>query len=188
MTPPVLLRSRRVACENSKWTAYFDHIQSDSGAEVHDYLTLSAKGTNADLVSGVTVIPVTQDGKIVLMRNWRHAINRYCWEGVRGFIDEGEEATQAALREVSEEAGLICDPANLHALGFVTPEASTIAGRAAIFVAEHCCPGGERDEEEPGLGESHRFSRNSLKVMLDGCEIEDGTTLVALYRYLTANK
>jgi ADP-ribose pyrophosphatase len=183
MIPPVKLCSRRVACENSKWTAYFDHIETASGVEVTDYLTVSANGAAADLVSGVTVIPVTKSGDIVLLRNWRHAIECYCWEGVRGFIDEREEPAQAAMRELTEETGLTCDAADLRPLGLITPEASTIAGRAALFVAQRCQPGGELDRHEPGLAEATVFERDEVRDMLANFEIEDATTVACLYRY-----
>ena len=183
MTPPVRLLARRVACENSKWIAYFDHIETGSGFEVTDYLTLSANGAAVDLVSGATVIPVTQSGDIVLLRNWRHAIKCYCWEGVRGFIDEREEPAQAAMRELTEETSLTCDAADLKPLGLITPEASTIAGRTALFVAQRCRPGGERDGHEPGLGEATVFKRDKVRDMLANFEIEDATTVACLYRY-----
>ncbi len=127
------------------------------------------------------MIPVTEDGPIVLMRNWRHALGCFCWKGVRGFVDAGEAPAEAALCELGEETGLICDAADLTALGFATLEASTIAWRAAVFVAKRCRPGGERDATEPGLGELHYFDRHGIVAMLHSFEIDDATMLVALY-------
>jgi ADP-ribose pyrophosphatase YjhB (NUDIX family) len=101
---------------------------------------------------------------------------------VRGFVDPGEVPEAAAMRELSEETVLTCDVADLKPLGFVAPEASTIAGRAALFVGERCRPGGERDRHEPGLGEATVFGRDKVRDMLASFEIEDATTLVALYR------
>lgn len=186
--PPVTLRSRRLACENSRWVAHLNHIESEHGVEVEDYLTLTAKGAGADLVAGVTVIPITEDGRIVLQRNYRFTLGEHCWEGVRGFVEGGEEASAAALRELTEETGLRCRRQDLVALGHATPEASTIAGRAALFAAENCHGNGERDRREPGLGASHRLELAEVEAMLARYEIEDATTLVALYRILAIRR
>src|SRR6201995_896243 len=54
----------------------------------------------------VVVMPVQDDGKIVLIRQYRHAARQYLWELVAGRIDPGENVKQAAVRELIEETGL----------------------------------------------------------------------------------
>src|SRR5208282_6662628 len=53
----------------------------------------------------VVVLPVLPDGKIVMIRQYRHAARQYMWELVAGRIDEGESVKEAAARELKEETG-----------------------------------------------------------------------------------
>jgi ADP-ribose pyrophosphatase len=54
------------------------------------------------------VVPVTRDGKIVVMRQYRHPIRAWTWEIVGGGVgDEGPE--EAARRELHEEIGGHCE-------------------------------------------------------------------------------
>ena len=51
----------------------------------------------------VVLIPVLEDGRIVLIRQFRAAVNRELWEFPAGSLDEGETPEQAAARECEEE-------------------------------------------------------------------------------------
>ena len=180
--PPVQVLGRRVLGENRVWTVFLDHIVGASGAAIEDYLVVEPKGLRADGIGGVAILPIW-DGQIVMLKAYRHPVGRYTWELARGFLDPGEDAAAAALREMEEEAGLTCDPADVRALGYLLPESSTIAGKEAVFVALKCRPGGTVDTGEPGLGNRHRFSPDEVKGMLARYEIEDATAVAALYRY-----
>jgi 8-oxo-dGTP pyrophosphatase MutT (NUDIX family) len=83
--------------------------------------------TRPDLVFGVVLLPVLDDGRIVLVRIWRHALERLSWESVCGFVDDGETIETAARRELVEEVGLACSARDLVPLGFCAPEGSTSA-------------------------------------------------------------
>lgn len=61
----------------------------------------------------VLAIPYTPDGRLVLVRQYRSAINGYTLELPAGKIDPGEAAGQALGRELREEAGFRLDTANL---------------------------------------------------------------------------
>lgn len=178
----MLRRARRLACANSKWDAYFDHIAGESGVEVADYLVLAPKRSRVDRVTGVTILPVAA-GRIVLQRVYRHPVEAWVWEAPRGFVDPGEAPETAALRELAEEVALACPAGRLMPLGLCAPETSTIIGKAALFAALDCTPGGRRDEEELGLGSVHTFTLEEALALADRSEIEDATTLAVLYRY-----
>ena len=69
----------------------------------------------------VVIVPVTGDGDIILVRQYRHAIGRWAWELPAGSLKPGEDAKEAAIRECHEETGLI--PSTVVPLGafFPTP-------------------------------------------------------------------
>src|SRR5499425_378344 len=47
----------------------------------------------------VVVLPVLPDGKIVLVRQYRHATGQYLWELVAGRMEKGEGPKSGAARE-----------------------------------------------------------------------------------------
>ena len=51
----------------------------------------------------VVLIPVLDDGRIVLIRQYRHSVKRVLWELPAGSIDPGEAPEAAAMRECEEE-------------------------------------------------------------------------------------
>ena len=54
----------------------------------------------------VVLIPVLDDGRVVLIRQYRHSVKRVLWELPAGSIDPGEAPEAAALRECEEETKL----------------------------------------------------------------------------------
>jgi len=53
----------------------------------------------------VVVLPVLPDGRIVLVRQYRHATRQYLWELVAGRMERGENPKTGAQRELIEETG-----------------------------------------------------------------------------------
>jgi len=181
----VVLVQRRIACANRVWDVHFDHIRDKAGMEVRDFITMAPKQVRPDLATGVAVLPVVDDS-FGLLRSYRHAVERWVWELPRGFLDPAEQPATAALRELREETGLVCEPTNLLPLGPVMPECSTIRGRVMLFAAGECRAGGKRADDEAGLGQLHLLPRDHVLAMLASFEIEEAMTLVALYRYFNA--
>ena len=69
----------------------------------------------------VVLIPVEEDGRVVLVKQYRPALDRELWEFPAGSIDADESADAAARRECEEEIGRV--PHRLERLGawFPTP-------------------------------------------------------------------
>jgi len=55
----------------------------------------------------VVIIPIRDDGRVVLIRQFRPSVGRELWELPAGGVDEGEAADVAAVRECEEETGLV---------------------------------------------------------------------------------
>jgi ADP-ribose pyrophosphatase len=180
---PVSILNRRKVLENAVWTVFLDHIRSDTGHEVQDYLVVQPNVRVLGNVGGVGVLPIL-DGKIVLRRAYRYPLETFVWEIPRGFVDPGEDPKVSALRELEEEAGLVCDADDLLFLGAVSAEASTIAGVDNIYLGLNCRKGGVRDVEEMGLGECHVFTPDEISSMIAANEVTEAHTQVALCRYL----
>ena len=55
----------------------------------------------------VVLIPLQHDGRVVLIRQYRHSVKRDLWELPAGGINAGESPEAAAARECEEEIGLV---------------------------------------------------------------------------------
>ena len=67
----------------------------------------------------VVLLPVPSPKEIILIRQYRYAVNRYLWELPAGSVDEGETAEEAARRECHEEIGQV--PETIVRLGALFP-------------------------------------------------------------------
>lgn len=79
-------------------TARRDTVRLPNGRINDEYYVL-------EYPTWVNVTAVTEDGDMVLIRQYRHGIGRTCFEIVAGVSEEGEEPVEAAKRELLEETG-----------------------------------------------------------------------------------
>lgn len=63
----------------------------------------------------VVLIPIEDDGRVVLVNQYRASLDRDLWEFPAGRVDPGESADAAARRECEEEIGRV--PSRLERLG-----------------------------------------------------------------------
>jgi ADP-ribose pyrophosphatase len=54
----------------------------------------------------VVLIPLQEDGRVILIQQYRPTVERVLWELPAGSVDRGEEPAAAAARECEEEIGL----------------------------------------------------------------------------------
>ncbi len=69
----------------------------------------------------VVLIPVPEPGHVILIRQYRYAVNAFMWELPAGSVDEGESPEQAARRECHEEIGKVPTTIVRMAAMFPTP-------------------------------------------------------------------
>lgn len=83
--------------ESPYFSFRLDEVELPDGTRI-EYGVLESGGFAA-------MLPVTDEGNVVLVRQWRHSLERFTLELPSGAVDEGEEPSLAARRELFEETG-----------------------------------------------------------------------------------
>jgi ADP-ribose pyrophosphatase len=128
----------------------------------------------------VVVLPILPDGRILLIRQYRHAARQFLWELVAGRIDEGESPRKAAARELIEETGYRAKRFRIFLDFFPTP--GFLEERMFILLAEGLTEGEASPEEDEKIT-SRAFTRKELEQMIHKRIIRDGKTIAGLLYY-----
>ena len=83
----------------------------------------------------VNVVPITDDGRVVLIRQYRPGLDRILWEIPAGCVDAGESPLQAARRELLEETGY--GEGDWKLLGIHSPNPGTHTNISYSYVARN---------------------------------------------------
>ena len=128
----------------------------------------------------VVVLPVLRDGRILLIRQYRHATRQYLWELVAGRIDSGESVRVAAARELIEETGYRAKSFRVFLDVFPTP--GFLEERMYILLAEQLTPGQAEPEEDEQIT-AKAFTRSALERMIQKNVLRDAKTIAGLLYY-----
>jgi ADP-ribose pyrophosphatase len=130
----------------------------------------------------VVLVPVADDGSLVLVRQYRHAVGRHVWELPAGTLKPGEVPESAAARECQEEIGLI--PGRLDYLGAYYPTPGYCDEIMHFYRATALREPGANDpvahaDEDEDI-ETVRFDRDTMRGMIASGEIVDLKTIGGL--------
>src|ERR1700676_1519110 len=129
----------------------------------------------------VWVLPVLSDGRVVLIRQYRHAARTFLWELVAGRIDEGESPRKAAARELIEETGYRAKRFRIFLDFFPSP--GFLEERMFILLAEDLREGIAQPEKDERI-ENRAYDRKELEQMIQKRIIRDGKTIAGLLYYI----
>ena len=131
-------------------------------------------------VGAVAVIPLTDKGEVICVRQYRYAHRQMMLEIPAGKLDSPEEdPTSAALRELREETGVCCD--RLTPFGIYRSTPAILDERIYLYLAEGLHYG-ETDPDEDEFLEVIRLPLETLVDMVMSGEITDGKTQVAVLK------
>ncbi|MDX1615096.1 MAG: NUDIX hydrolase [Candidatus Promineifilaceae bacterium] len=104
-----------------------DTSRSPRTGKAHDFFVL-------DTGDWINIIPVTAQGQVVLIRQYRHGTEEVTLEIPGGMVDGSDPSPQAAAeREMLEETGYAAEEV-VH-LGSVTPNPAILSNRCHSFLA-----------------------------------------------------
>lgn len=89
----------------------------------------------------VNVVPVTDEGRLILVRQYRHGTETFTLEIPGGLIHRGEDPALAAARELREETGYAAR--ELRPLGRVRPNPALFGNVCHTYLASGCARVGE---------------------------------------------
>jgi ADP-ribose pyrophosphatase len=152
--------------------------------EIDQMLLPSGRGVERAIVRhppSVVLIPVQDDGRIVMIRQYRHALGRRIWELPAGNLERGESPDEAAVRECEEEIGLV--PTRVERLGAFFPVPGYCDEEMIFFRASGLrapAPDSTRTPDEDEDIESRPMPAAEAKALVARGDIVDLKTAYAL--------
>ena len=127
------------------------------------------------------VVPVRGDGKILMVKQYRNAIDRMTLEIPAGGLNgENEPTDQAALRELTEETGYHAEKIEL--LLRIRTTVAFCNEKIDIYVATGLTPGKQHLDEDEFVTVKAYDLDELISMILDGT-IEDSKTVSAILAY-----
>ena len=127
------------------------------------------------------VIPVTDEGKIVLVKQWRNALDRFTFEIPAGGLDGVDEPMiVGAKRELEEETGYKSD--NLEFLISLKTTVAFCNERIDVFVARDLVKTQQHLDEDEDI-EVYEFELSELLKMIKEGTMQDSKTVSAILAY-----
>ncbi len=128
---------------------------------------------------GVAVLPITEDGDIILVSQYRYPFGKEVLEAPAGKVEPGEDHYDCGVRELSEETGYSAE--KIEYLGFVYPSPGCMTERIHLYIARDLTEG-ETHPDEGEYVEVKKFKFEEALKMCDEGKIDDAKTAVLLLR------
>jgi len=132
---PWVIRSSEILIDRPHLRLRADTVEIPGGHVIQDYFVRESRGFSL-------IFALTEDDRVIFVRQYKHGIGRTVLELPAGAIDAGEDARSCASRELLEETGYACPAGLEHIRTFITDptnsnsRAHLFFGRGAKHIAE----------------------------------------------------
>jgi ADP-ribose pyrophosphatase len=166
---PILTLGSQTVWESPWYSLRQDRIQMPGGSQ-GTYTVVDRRGA-------VFIIPRLPDGRVALIRHYRHTVGGWLWEIPAGGIEEGHSPLETAHRELLEEIGgraaAMAEIGTFYTMPGISNE------RCVVFYAEDVQIG-QPNHEASEVIETHLFAVDeTLRMARDGT-IQDGPSALCL--------
>jgi ADP-ribose pyrophosphatase len=137
-------------------------------------------------IGAAAIVPVTDSGEILMVKQYRNALDQFTLEVPAGALDAvGEPGIECARRELEEETGYRSE--RLEWLITIRTTVAFCNERIEIYVAHDLIPSEQKLDDNEFI-EVKAYSIEELKEKIYSGEIQDSKTIAALLAYDTKYK
>jgi ADP-ribose pyrophosphatase len=165
------LTNSKILFKGKVFNLKIDEIEYDSGN----------KGIREVIVhpGGAVVVPVTDEGKLVMVTQFRYPFQTTLLEFPAGKLDINEDPLDCAVRELEEETGY--EAAKVNELGKIYTAPGYCTETLHIYVAQGLKQGDHRREEGEYGMEIYEFDIAEIEDKIISGEIIDAKTICSVY-------
>lgn len=149
-------------------------LSPEDGSE-HDYYRVASR-------DWVHLVPVTADGRIVMVRQYRHGASAIVLEIPGGIVDPGEDPADAAVRECLEETGYVA--ARPERIGDINPNPALHAHRLHSFYVRGVTPVAAVSNSATEITEVELLPLDALEAALLDGRIDHCLVAATLWQFL----
>jgi len=166
------IHERHVVARSRLFTVESLELEFSNGVQ-RTYERLAPGGHGA-----VMMVPITEDGDVLLIREYGVGVEDYTLTLPKGAVDLGETIEQAANRELKEEVGMGAN--RLHYLKKLSLSPSYMKSGIDVLVAMDLYPESlEGDEPEPL--EVVAWPLDNIGELVTRADVTEGRAIAALY-------
>lgn len=129
----------------------------------------------------IVILPVLEDGRILMVCQYRHSIGGYLWELVAGRMEAGENPLAGAKRELLEETGYTAR--SWEEILDVFPTPGFVSEKMIVYVARNLRAGVARPEEDERIV-AKAFTTRELEEQIRSGKLRDAKSVAGILYYM----
>jgi 8-oxo-dGTP pyrophosphatase MutT (NUDIX family) len=134
------------------------------------------KYSYVDTPDSVYIVPITTDGKVYLIAQWRYPTKTFSWE-LPGGGGDGGDILESAKRELKEETGLEAE--EWTEVGTLQPMNGVVAEIEHVFIARKLRETQDHKQTDDGITEIKKVRFDEIFEMIVQGDITDAQTIAA---------